>query len=210
MWLKPRPDSRQCLTQSMMEDYLRKALDEAANEAIETHICYCNSCLEALERERHLQESLRAALRKTQTINAPRKAVVGGWSIIPVSGYQFWALSALALVALTILVIPPRSQTSLQIIALNSMRNGQSGPEVKSMTQILLRPNMQGIDYVGPIRLELVEERGETIHSKQFEALGDDVAWLIPSGLRRGNYWLRVYGAISDPILLREFSLRVR
>lgn len=208
-----RLDVGDCLTDDLIENYLRHRLDEDAEDSVEAHICFCSSCLQALEQERLFQESMREAAVRLEKHDADRKKRAINkpiWASALFSGHHRWRWAAAAAFCIAVFVLFPRAPSDLESVTLSTYRSSAPAPTATAGAPLLLKVDLRGIELARPVVLEVVSSTGETLQLKRFDVVSHELLWSLRSGLPRGGYWVRAHRDDTARTLLREFALQIR
>jgi hypothetical protein len=187
--------------------YCLDRLDEHEAAPIEEHLLVCESCQ---QRVTDLDLFLKAARRATRDLRREEK-----YSTSPATGWGWmfrpgWVVAG-ALAVLMVAVLPMlRGPSELQTLDVSAYRGDQeTGAGVAEAGKPLrLNLDLTGVESANCCVLELVSSEGEVLHESTATVSGGRATLVHASGLRAGQYWIRVRS--NDGADLREFGLAVR
>lgn len=214
--------ARNCLTEEIMEDYLRGRLAESDSEQVEGHLLFCAPCQQLIEAEQEIYETLRGVARKAeeQRIAADSQARArrgpGWWEGVFALHRTRWFMAAgtVALAAAVFMVVPAVNRSGAvgpySTIILSETRSGTPAAAGAARQPIVLRADLTGLESAGPLVVQAVDITGATVESQRVDPEGNEAVWRLRTGLPAGRYWIRVASAANPSATLREYALSIR
>lgn len=190
-----------------LELYCLDRLDEHEAGPIEEHLLVCETCQ---QRVAELDVFLKAAKQATRELRGEERysGAETSWTWLFQPGWI--AAGALAVVALAVIPMVHRPAET-QEIAVSAYRgvNEQTGAGIAEAGRPLrLSLDLAGVPAEGCCILELVSADGNVLRQLAATPVENRASFDQPSGLSRGQYWLRVKA--NSGADLREFGLTVR
>lgn len=188
-------------SEDALELYALRRLAEGDEAPLEEHLLICEKCRNRLEEMDEYVAALREALEHgpvTQPVALPKRMPRLAWAGVLVAA----AILALAL-PLWRTPEPPRE------VVLQSWRGavGAGDAKVPAAAPLAVRLAGEGLPESPRYRVEVVDDRGQSIHEEMLEA--SRLTLSLNSGLDAGHYWVRVFDPSGSRLPLREYSLTV-
>ncbi len=200
-------------TEDMLEAYSLGTLSAQDVEVLEEHLLICPQCQDRLTEIDEYVRHIRVAAAKLRSEGASKRAEVHR----PFSGLAawpgpIWAAAAVCCVIALIWVVSarrvPQPPAAVTLQAVRGMRDA-SAADAPEGQPIKLEADLTGLNIEGLLQLELVDAGGTPVQRADVKPQAGRVSVLLESGLNRGRYWVRLYGAAPARELLREYALRV-
>jgi hypothetical protein len=193
--------------EGQLERYSLGALDETDLARVEEHLLICETCRECLEEADVYAAAMRGAAESLRMETQSRaRPPARSW-------FPLWS-DALA-VALALLVFalawgPWRIRKPAAIppvaVLLETTRDSRTQTAPGSRP-LLLTADLTQLARYPAYRLEVVDATGRRLLGSPPTPGSGTLSLLIPGGLARGAYYVRLYAASGE--FLREFGLRV-
>jgi anti-sigma factor RsiW len=218
--LTPRP-AHLCLNEREVEDFIFNRLSGYTREVVEEHLLSCAACVEKVEEEERFAAATASAANALEMEDlqrnlhaggeSPRRGVVWGWlEQFPWSGRGLAA--GLAVATLVLVIVPLRSRldgpAEIDLKATRGVAQ-QQFPTVKAGRSANLSAALEALPPYASYRLQVVDGAGREVAARDLAPASGQIRWEQAGPWPAGDYWVRLYGVAPEPVLLREFALRV-
>ena len=182
----------------ILEEYVLHHLPETLVAQVEAHLLICQSCQDTITET----DQFVAAFRAARVQPAPAM-VRPGW-------LDMHLVAVLALVILAIVVVwnHPQDASTPVAVSLSSLRGTNPlspAPAGKALQFSIDAPDLlSGREY----GVEVVDATGGPVWKGALSEIDGKLVATMSKPLVRGVYWVRLYGANSEP--LREFGLSAK
>ena len=188
-------------SEDVLELYALRRLAEEDEAPLEEHLLICGKCRDRLEEMDEYVAAMREALEHgpaAQPVARPKRMPRLAWAGVLVAA----GILALA-VPLWRTNEPPRE------VVLRSWRGAADAGDAKApaAAPLAVRLAGEGLPERPRYRVEVVDDRGQSIHEEILEAARLTLS--LNSGLDAGHYWVRVFDPSDSGLPLREYSLMV-
>ncbi len=188
----------------ILETYSKGDMSEAESAPVEEHLLVCQACRDRLDDWDAYVRSMKGAAARVRQTPEPagwRQRWFGGKRVM--WGVAFAGIAVLLLVAGVRMMHGPRAQA----VVLVAMRgSGEAEPLAQPGTPLELTLDIAGLPAMPEYRIEIVNDRGESVFERAAAAAGSKVTIRV-GARKKGLYFVRVYGPERN--LLREYSLPV-
>lgn len=184
--------------EEILEEYVLHRLPEPLVAQVEEHLLICPLCQDAITETDQFVAALRAA-----PVQPAPATVRPGW-------LDTHLVAVLALVILAIVVVwnHPQDASTPVAVSLSSLRGTSPlspAPAGKALQFSIDAPDLlSGREY----GVEVVDATGGPVWKGALSDIDGKLVATMSKPLVRGVYWVRLYGANSEP--LREFGLSAK
>jgi hypothetical protein len=190
--------------ESDIELFCRARLAEPELRSFEEHLLVCNQCQDAVTDMDRWIRGLPNALKKVNWEYRPF------WDRLVSNRKIVWTAAAFGSLAFVMLLpdLVPRPNLPAQDVKLTATRGSETSI-AQADRPIDLKLDINGMEDSSVWNVQIVDAAGTQVQQMRKEPANGKVECRV-NGLRRGQYWVRLYPAKDAANLGREFSLTVR
>jgi len=192
-----------------LEQYATHSLPEPALAEIEEHLLVCSQCQQQLEEIDAYVSAMRSAAKRLNHKDESRKRSWARISSLLTFRKFAWAMAVTALVlgAVALRISTKRDQAVAPFALMLETSRGSGMQRAPAGRKLELSLDTQGLASFSGYALEIVDESKRLQYESQGTAEQSVVRASLPSGLRRGTYFVRLYSPTRE--LLREYGLQI-
>ena len=210
------------ITEEALESYAMGRMIDPEAETFEEHLLLCAGCQERLQQMDEFVSAFKVAAARMgkeaiqDSVELPfagklRQSLVSFWN----AATPVYALGGVAVAAALLIAVYPRGSAPLPgspAIELNAVRG--TVPVVVATpggAQLNLSLDLTGLPEAKQLKLEIAGASGQVMWTSSApRPEAGKLAIQPPIHPKPGLYWVRVYDAGREQLLLREFGLRIR
>lgn len=198
-----------------LELYAMGRISEDRCSALEEHLLLCDHCQNRLEEFDQFLKAFRHAAARAPEVAKPfgvrLRELFSSWVLARPS----YALGAVAAAVLAVVILVPR-QTEIVLgtyaVTMDSTRGDNLAGVVSAPAhhRLQLSLDLRGVPPQDHYVVTIASATGAALFTTSAEPASGRLAVNTESGLRAGQYWIRVSGPGTPSALLREFGLQVK
>jgi len=198
-----------------LELYAMGRISEERSAVLEEHLLLCAQCQDRLEEmDRFLKAFRQAAAQEplpALSLAGRVREFFASWVIARPS----YALGAVATAVLAVVLLVPRQAETVlgtYSVTLDSTRGESLAGIVTAPAnhRLQLSLDLRGVPVRDRYTVTIASATGDILFTSSAEPAGGRLGVNTQSGLKPGDYWIRIAEPGTPPALLREFGLQVK